>query len=94
MDSAGAAWAYRMAWYASSRRGRRTGQRHEGFPRNVGGPAVSTTTKRPKASQTNRLVRGRLPFVVRGSEPQAAAWYRRAKENEARRDGRPGVAAP
>jgi hypothetical protein len=76
-------------------RGRRAGQRHKGFPRNVGGPVVSTDSAgrgNPREEQ-----KPQAPDVARcvgGSEARVQRWYRQAKENEARREGRPGVAAP
>ena len=67
--------------------------RSHGFPRNLGGPAVSTVNAGWRYRLTNsRPVVGALDG--HGSETRVQPWYCPREGNEARREGRQGVGAP
>src|SRR6516164_1286345 len=67
-----------MAWRVRSCRGRRTGHRDKGFPRNLGGPAFSTVTRRRGTGSSSPGPRGRTR-PRRERIAGATKGYRQAK---------------
>ena len=77
------------------RRGLGAGHVHEGLPGNLGDPVVSTTKRGsgvPHRKPPGRPERARA--WPPGGAKTGSSWYRQAKDNEARRDGRQEVGAP